>query len=300
MSQTKSRNFIFTINNYTDKILEKFVDVAESLERHKYICYGLEEAPETGTKHIQGYIQLSDNQRFTFLHNYFNITKNNKVDKFHVESANGTYQQNKDYTSKSGSFYEFGEPKISGRSDLVELKAKVAENPANISQIIREDCTNNQQLRFVENLPKHYFKNRDIKNPPFVIWLHGKTGSGKSKLVYDSFESICSVSDYKWPGNGYQQQECFLLDDYREQDLNFHELLKIIDRYPFSLANKGGYIPLNSPFIVITTPEDISDTFRFIKEDLEQIRRRITVEINLTNTQVDNIKTYLDENKTEV
>jgi hypothetical protein len=48
----KTRNYLYTINNYTKKDLKKFIKLAESLEKHRYVCFGLEVAPTTGTKHI--------------------------------------------------------------------------------------------------------------------------------------------------------------------------------------------------------------------------------------------------------
>ena len=293
----KSRNYIFTINNYTKSMFKKLELKACTLEKHSYICYGLEEAPETGTKHIQGYIELKDNQRFTFLHNYFDLKKKGKKEKFHIQPAKGTAEQNKRYSSKDGNFFEFGVAKIRGRSDLTELKTRVSENPSNIREIVKEDCNNYQQIRYAENLQKYYLEDRSPKKPPVVLWIHGNTGIGKTRLIYNSFESICSVSDYKWPGNAYQQQECFLLDDFRKEDIPFNTLLKIIDRYPFSLAYKGGFIAFNSPFIIITTPYSIEETYGNIYEDLKQLKRRITKVINLEETEIENIKNYLDENK---
>ncbi len=291
-TQIKSRNYIFTINNYTQKILDTFFPIAKSCERHKYICFGLEEAPTTGTKHIQGYIQLSDNQGFTFLHNYFNLKRDNKLFKFHIQPAKGTLKENQTYTSKSKKWFEFGTPKKSGRSDLTKLKSLVEENPENIETIVKSECTNLQQVKFVEKLQSYYLPKRDPKIKPEVFWLYGSTGIGKTRLAYDSFESVCEVSDLKWPGDGYSQEECLLIDDYREEDMAFHTLLRITDRYPYKLAFKGGSIHLNSPYIIITSPKSIIGTFKFKGEDLEQLKRRIVAEIDLDFEKVEDLKAY--------
>jgi len=280
-------------------MLKRLEIISKSLEKHQYICYGLEIGSKSKIKHIQGYIELKGAQRLTFLQNYFNLQKNNKKLKFHIEPAKGSCEENQKYTQKDGKWYEFGKPKQKGRSDLVELKNLVSKNPKEIGKIIKENCTNNQQLRFVENLQKYYFEDRDRKRPSTVLWIYGESGIGKSKLVYDSFDSVHSVSDCKWPGDKYAQQECFLLDDFRENDLPFNVLLKIIDRYPFSLQYKGGFIPLNSPYIVITSPKSIVETFSFLSkdEDLEQIRRRVFAEINLEKVKISDLKKYIGENK---
>lgn len=289
----KSRNYIFTINNYNKKILKRFVKVAESLERHKYICFGLEIAPTTGTKHIQGYIQLDDNQAFTFLYNYFDLKKENgeKI-KFHVQVAKGSLEDNKKYTSKGPQWYEFGEPKKLGRSDLSNIKTLIAENPQDLEKIVQEKADNYQQVKYAESIQKYFLKARNPDTPPKVFWIYGSTGSGKTKLVFDSFESICFVSDLKWPGDGYIQQECLLIDDYRTEDMSFQTLLKITDRYPLKLAFKGGSVQLNSAYIVITSPESIQETFRFLREDLNQLKRRLIAEIDMDNEKVEDLKKY--------
>ena len=52
---------------------------------------------------------------------------------------------------------------------------------------------------------------------------------------------------------------------------------------------KGGFIQLNSPFIIITSPDPIDETFEFHQEDLTQLHRRMT-EICLDNhDDVENI-----------
>jgi hypothetical protein len=291
----KASNYCFTINNYTKPMLKQFEDVAKSLEKHKYICYSLEVGEKKKTKHIQGYIELNESQRFTFLQNYFKLMKNGKLVKFHIESAKGTQKQNLKYISKHSTPTEYGEPKKKGaREDLIKLKAKLKENPRGIKKLMDEEVENAQQMRFLEGMIKYMLDSRNPNDPPIVFWIYGSTGAGKTKLIYDSFDSICSVSDYKWPGNNYTQQECFLMDDFRSEDIPFHTLLKMIDRYPFTLPVKGSFVELNSPYIIITTTKSIDVTYAGIgyRENIEQLKRRLE-EINLDDGKVENLKKYI-------
>ena len=166
------------------------------------------------------------------------------------------------------------------RSDLKEIKEAIKENPKNLKMVIDERGNNLQQLKYAEALPKYYLLERDPMNPPKAFWIFGPTGIGKTKLVYDTFEDICGVSSYDWLGTGYNQNECFLLDDFREFNLSFEQVLKITDRYPYTLFFKGSQIPLNSPFIIFTSPYSIDQTFKATKEDLLQLKRRV-IEIDL-------------------
>lgn len=280
--QLKSRRLCFTIPNYTQEDLERFHKLAESLEKHCYICYGLETAG-TGLPHIQGYIELNTSQRYAYLQKYFDFKKDGELLKFHVETANGTAEENKEYTKKEGSFYEFGEPRKQGtRTDLSEIKEAVKTAPKDLPKIIDELAQNNQQLKFAENLQRYYLSHRDPAVPPKVYWIHGKTGVGKTLLVYRSFVDICSVSDSNWIGTGYSQNECLLFDDFREGNVPFEKLLQITDRYPCTIFFKGGSIPLNSPFIIFTSPESINNSFHWShgSENLRQLNRRI-IEIDL-------------------
>lgn len=277
----KNRRFCFTVNNYTKVDLKHFHKLAKSLEKHRYICYGLEIAPTTNTKHIQGYIEFDIAQRFIFLQNYFNFKRGKKFLKFNINIANGTAEQNKNYCMKDGDFYEYGEPSTQGaRTDLLDIKKMIKENPKKLNEIIDEHGNNLQQVRFAQAIQSIYLNDRDPNIPPVVFWIFGSAGIGKTKLVYDTFKDICSVSSYDWLGTGYNQNECFLLDDFRWGNLTFETILKITDRYPYILYYKGSQIPLNSSYIIFTSPKSIDQTFNSTNEDLEQIKRRM-VEINL-------------------
>lgn len=280
-NETKSRNYCFTINNYTQEDLEKLHTLGAESANHHYLIFGLELAPETGTKHIQGYIQLNEAQRFNYLQKYFNLQRNKKLFKFHIEIANGTPEQNIKYCSKDGDSYNYGIPQSQGkRTDMTEIKVLVKENPKDIYRIIDEKANNLQQLKYALSLQPIYLKHRDPQFQPKVYWIFGATGVGKTSLVYKCFDDICSVSSYDWLGTGYNQNECFLLDDFRPENLRFEMLLKLTDRYPISLYFKGGQIPFNSPYIVITSPKSIERTFDRNKEDLKQLKRRV-VEIHI-------------------
>jgi len=288
----KNRNYVFTINNPTKKNIAQLDKLGASLADHSYIIYGIETAPTTGTVHIQGYIQLLQPRPFLWLQKYFNLKHRNKLIRFWHEPAIGSLSDNKKYTSKSGDFREFGTPKEQGkRTDLSEIKEKILLNPKDLNKIVANDIQNYQQLKFAENLQKYFFKNRDVAMAPRVYWIYGSSGIGKTKLVYDSFDSICSVSDYQWLGTGYQQQECYLLDDFRSGDISFNTLLKLTDRYPYQVFFKGGSMPFNSPYIVITTPKNIKDTFGIMAEteELLQLYRRV-MEIDLAEQKISSIK----------
>jgi hypothetical protein len=127
-----------------------------------------------------------------------------------------------------------------------------------------------------------HLKSRTSK--PTVIWYHGPTGCGKSKLASES----SSEEDVYWkpPGkwwDGYRQQSTVVIDDLRPEDMPFNYWLRICDRYPFTCEVKGGTVPLNSPTIIITAPHPPAQLFyKNDAEDLAQLERRCTLILELT------------------
>lgn len=298
MKNKKARNWVFTIHNYDKKILKQFGKIAQSRERHTYICFGIEKGEKGETPHIQGYIELDDNQAMTFTQNYFNLYRDNKLIKFHLQAAKGNVESNIRYTSKEKQWWQYGTPKKNTqgqRNDLEKLRERIFENPKSYNEMLEYENLNFQQIKYMQQLLPVAYKHRNIENPPTVFWIYGGPGSGKTKVAFNTFkESICKVSNFNWLGTGYTQQECFLLDDFRVHLIEFNELLTLIDRYPTDIYFKGGSMPFHSPFIIITTPKSIKETFKnIVSEDITQITRRVTYEIDQDIEKVENLKDYM-------
>lgn len=117
----------------------------------------------------------------------------------------------------------------------------------------------------------------DRDEMPVVIWIYGETGTGKTRYTYEHFKGSIYItrSNLKW-WDGYDQQKCILIDDFRKEQMVFKDLLQLLDRYPYSVETKGGHVPINSKFIVITAPRTPEIMFAGEGEDLTQLTRRIT------------------------
>jgi len=97
---SRNRNFCFTWNNYNDDSKLFLATVS-----CKYVAYSEEVAPNTGTKHLQGYISFNNPKtlsqaRITLLG-------------CHVETMLGSISQNEDYCSKVGELIERGQKPVS-------------------------------------------------------------------------------------------------------------------------------------------------------------------------------------------
>ena len=59
-----------------------------------------------------------------------------------------------------------------------------------------------------------------------VYWFYGKSGSGKSKKVFDTEVNIFRPTTYKW-WDGYDRNDVVLIDDWRPSWCSFVNLLKL-------------------------------------------------------------------------
>ena len=85
------------------------------------------------------------------------------------------------------------------------------------------------------------------------FFFHVKTGSGKTRTAFEEFPKIYTPLSYKW-WEGYEGQTEVLIDDFRKDCCKFHELLKLLDRYPFKVEAKGSHHQLMATTIIITAP----------------------------------------------
>lgn len=267
----RSRNYCFTLNNYK----ETDVDCISNIQGYKYLIIG-HEIGAKGTPHLQGYIMFKNARNYESVKNY--------IKRWHVEIAKGSPHENFVYCSKDNKYTEFGErPKGQGfRSDIDHIKSLVKSNTS-IKEIY-ENCNSYQALRFAEKGLELYSAKRNWK--PKVFWYYGSTGTGKTKRALEECpEAWISGRNLKW-WQGYECQTEVIIDDFRKDFCTFHELLRILDRYPYTVEIKGGSRQLLAKVIIITSPYDPWHTYE-TREDIGQLIRRIDKIINFdTDTEV--------------
>ena len=267
----RSRNYCFTLNNYTEEELSSLEKI-----KCKYIIYG-RETGNKGTNHLQGFI-IWDNAKS------FNATKKQLSQRTHIEICKGTPYDNFVYCSKDGSFIERGErPERVGqgkRNDMLAIKKAIAQN-IQVKKMLQNDMIlNHQQLRFAEQLEKYYERKRNWK--PVVKWYWGETGTGKTKTAYEEFlakaedpdDIYFSMDTGKW-WEGYDAQPYVIIDDMRGDFLKFHQLLKLLDRYPYKVECKGASRQFLATEIIITSCVPPEELYPNLGEQVEQLIRRI-------------------------
>ena len=265
------RNYVFTLNNYTTEELSHL----EKL-KCKYIIYG-REIGEQGTPHLQGFVIWNNAKSF-------NATKKQLSQRAHIEVCKGTPYDNFVYCSKDGDFTERGErPERVGqgkRNDMIAIKKAIAQN-IQIKKCLQNDLIHNyQQLRFAESLQKYYEKPRTFKT--VVHWYWGLTGTGKTKTAYEELleeaddpeEIYFSMDTGKW-WEGYDGHKYVVIDDMRGDFLKCHQLLKLLDRYPYRVDNKGASRQFVAEKIIITSCYPPELIYQNTDEKIDQLIRRI-------------------------
>lgn len=240
--------FCFTINNYSEedkaKVLGLYPDEAT------YLIYG-EEVGDSGTPHLQGYIEFKVRKRFT-------AAKTLLGQGAHLERRRGTAAQAAEYCKKDGAYTETGEISRGqgSRSDLHAVKELLDETKS-LERVADEHF--GTYLRYERGFRTYLnMKAEKRRWVPEVIVLWGPTGTGKSRRAH----YILGEDSYQYAGkgwfDGYNQEDNVLFDDFSgsANEISLPMFLKVLDRYPLQVPVKGGYVNWKPRRIVITSNID--------------------------------------------
>lgn len=259
----RSRNFCFTLNNFDENEIELISNL-----KCKYCIFGKEKG-ENGTPHLQGYIMFNNARSFNSVKKL--------IPRAHIEVAKGSPYSNFEYCSKDNNFIEIGNrPKGQGkRSDIDNIKDLV-KSGCNETDLF-ESAGSFQAFRFGQVGRTLYTEHR--KEAPCTIWLWGLSGVGKTKFAFDNSKDVYIKDHTKW-WDMYNQNETILIDDF-DGSWHYRDLLRLLDRYPYSGQIKGGYVKINSPIIIISCEHPPS--YFWSGNELTQIIRRLCNVVELTH-----------------
>lgn len=270
MINKQLKHFAFTWNNYDE------VDYLDLIEKAKielgisYIVYGLEIAPTTGTKHLQGYVQTAKRVYLTKI--------NKSLPKVHITICNGSSQDNINYCKKLDNFVESGIARTEARrikkcKDDWEALVNLAESGK--IQDIRTDYPREFLVyyRTFKQISQDNLKPEPLVR--FCYWLYGKPGSGKSRAVHFHYPNAYWKNANKW-WDGFQGEETVVLDDLGHAFLYEH-LKRWADRYPVIGEVKGSSIGLSYKRFIVTSNFEIDHheiTVNIPLETIKAVQRR--------------------------
>lgn len=253
---TKFRNFCFTLNNWTTEEETKLMQWCKEGDLVKYAIWG-QEVGESGTPHLQGYVELSKKRAF-------NSIRKVLFGRGHVEKRRGTPQQAADYCKKDAEIvFEHGKISRAGtRSDIVALRDHAKNLTKNVD--VLEDCP--QVIKYVRGFQwarEQYMRKAGHKFRAVITTVFwGTGGCGKTRRVYEEFgydDVYClQQGDTSTWWDGYEGQSTLLIDDFSGW-LKYRTFLNICDGHPTRLPIKGAhtYALWERVFITSNTHPDV-------------------------------------------
>lgn len=270
-------------------------DILDAIKsKIKYGIFGREICPTTGNVHWQSYVEFTNQQNLASLRK--------RYPKTHIVVSKGSAADNIKYCSKENNFEEVGErPKGQGKRTDLEILRDNALAGITLREQLLDTALNYQQIKVAEKYAHYLGPRRTLEDPPpCVIWIFGKTGLGKSYLarkyllsIYNDEDKIwCSSTNLQW-WDKYDNHPAVILDDFRSHHCRFSELLVYLDRYHTMVPVKGGFRNLVAKHIIITSPFHPEMLYDKGLEDQEQLLRRISYILKMTETEVIDTRTGL-------
>lgn len=251
-----SRSYCFTLNNYT---LDELAGIHNTAEEFRYIIIAAE-VGKTGTKHLQGYVELWKKERFTRF-------KGGPLGRANFSERKGDRETARNYCMKDGDYVEYGHWESGGqgkRNDLKEVMGKIKEGKPLMTVMEEHPSTVARSLKFVEKYQSlierestKAFRTVDVE----VLW--GDAGCGKTRRAHEYDEDVFTVdSDVAFPFDGYNGEKTILLDDFYG-GMKYSTLLRVLDGHQYRVNVKGGYRYAQWTKIFITSNKPPEEWYTF-------------------------------------
>lgn len=252
----KTRNFVFTINNPQDHwgspeyLIESFI-----ADGGKYIRFGDEIAPSTGTMHWQGFCEYK-NQRFKK-----GISTSTFEKTAWLQERYGNVDSNLVYTGKEAidGIHEWGKrPGQGAREDWEEIKKSIKagksfKDIAEDNTYLAGTCGNG-----IKGLIEIWQPAKPVKR--FVKWNWGVTRSGKTyEGIKEGGVKISMTPAGQW--QNYKGEKVAIINELDKYDkVNWRTILEMLDNDAYQLECRNVNQAWNAEKIYITSilnPKDV-------------------------------------------
>lgn len=297
---TRKQAWRFTCNNPT--LAHR--SAIQSL-KWTFLHYGLENAPTTGTPHLQGYIHLTDAQSRS------SICK--KCPGFDFRTCNGSAESNVEYCSKGNQpkeeYEELGRKgpnyglvdgkpveifsegrmplsaKAKSVSALEEKKQKSLKRIRDAREMDEEEFENEYpdfvtfHHNSLENLRSTgKVKLEGLQGPLVNLWLHGRARCGKGEYVKTRYPDHYKQSAAKPYWTRYRGQSVVWIDEASPEMAYSPAAMKdMFDRDPFDCPVKFKGHPIRPTLVIATSNYSIKETFRKVVDQKAMHGRVIEV-----------------------
>lgn len=269
-----SRSYCFTLFKLTNKF--RNVDWKEKIEDKKgigrYIVFQLEKCPETGKKHIQGYVELNRNYTLKMTKEWLGF------ETMHLEKRRGTREEARAYCKKEESRiagpWEFGDWAAGGagtRNDLSDVKKKI-DNGADFKKLCDENF--NECARY-----NRFFKEYiEMKTPKTtreveVIMLYGDNNLDFAYENWDDIYRLVNPGKKSMWFDAYQGEKHLLIDDF-DGWISFSELKPMLEKYPLRIQYKGGSTTAKWEKVIISS-DKLPNEWNYTPSESLKVQRLI-------------------------
>lgn len=246
-----------------DSLLRELMELIKSKFDVRYCCVSIEKHHINDQANENGEIVEEDDG----VHFHAVVRCNSKPHRsvnglmFYDQIPNVQYLRTNDdlkraiaYVKKDGKWIEWGDAGINPKLKFAELKQKIKSMELN--EYADKVANNLTEVRAYKEL-------RPLLTKPYrgvrkLYWFFGKTGCGKTRKAWEIIdESNLSSTQIVFSGkrfvNNYAGEKVVLIDDLRKSDIELNVLLKMLDRYPYTVDTKGSFANWDAEVIIITS-----------------------------------------------
>ena len=249
-NQIQSRKWLLTINNPQDCGMthDEIIDRAQKFNPD-YVCLA-DEIGASGTYHTHVYLYSSSPMRFGTVKKRFPTA--------HIDKANGTSQEIRDYIRKEGKWVDTdkAETRVEGTfKEFGTLPSEPQEKSPRMAQLMQDVKDGFSTTEIIENDPSFAFKINDIdalrekllferfrkeNRPVKVHYLFGDSGTGKTRSIYEKHppEDIYRITDYSGQSGArfddYHGEPVIVFEEFHSQ-VPISAMLNFLDIYPLRL-----------------------------------------------------------------
>lgn len=252
-----------------------------------YLVYQLEECPDTGNIHWQGYAEFTKKMTRNAVQAALYMGK-----KFHFEPRRGTPQQAREYCMKDetslGAQTEYGVLSNPGqRTDLNVVKESIM-NGTKVEEIMMSNpLIYHQYGRTLNAIEDVVLRSKKRNHMTEGIWYWGDTGAGKSHKAFtehgDDFYVKPWGKDTDW-WDGYKGQSVVIFNEFRGQ-IDYAQVLQLLDKWPHVVSRRGRepmpFLAKKIIFTCTTLPEGIYKRQAEKVDSLDQLYRRLTTVVKV-------------------